>query len=202
MSFEVEHLEQVAIADPAMGIDSAAAWYCARTKPKHEHIAAANLRTQEGLQVFHPRLRSTQTTFRGVVKQITEPVFPGYIFVRCNLEESLDVVRHTSGVSSLVSFGLRIPEVPHQVIGDLMECFGEDETLPMERQPSPGDIVQVTTGAFFGMEAVVLRSWPAKRRVQILLDILGRPTPMEVASSLVTIEGKSVCDMVPVLAAG
>jgi transcriptional antiterminator RfaH len=201
MKLEFKNAEY--LTEGGTAVDTASAsWYCARTKPKHEHIAAANLRRQGGFPVFHPRLRSTQTTFRGVVKQITEPLFPGYIFVRCNLDESLDTLRHTSGVSSLVSFGLRIPEVPQDIISELMECFGNDETLTMERQPAPGDVVNVTTGAFFGMQAVVLRSWPAKRRVQILLDILGRPTPMEVASSLVTIEGKSICDMVPILAAG
>jgi len=200
---EFQSTEQIAVLDQGItDAEVSAAWYCARTKPKHEHIAAGNLRRQVGLQVFHPRLRSTQTTCRGVVKQITEPLFPGYIFVRCNLEEYLDELRHTSGISSLVSFGSRIPEVPQEVIGELMECFGEDEMLAMERQPFPGDVVHVASGAFFGMEAVVLRSWPAKRRVQILLDILGRPTPMEVASSLVTVEGKCLRDMVPVLAAG
>jgi len=30
------------------------AWYCARTKPKHEHIAAANLRKNLNLEVFIP----------------------------------------------------------------------------------------------------------------------------------------------------
>ena len=35
----------------------AAGWYCVRTKPKHEHIAAGNLARQAGLEVFCPRLR-------------------------------------------------------------------------------------------------------------------------------------------------
>jgi transcriptional antiterminator RfaH len=172
-------------------------WYCARTKPKSEHIAAANLRRLHHFDVFHPRLRSVQTTRAGVVKNIVEPLFPGYVFVRCDLTRSLDQVRHTFGVSSLVSFGTRIPQVSEDLIGELMECFGVDETLAMERHPRPGDTVNVVTGAFFGMQAVVLRSWPAKRRVQILLEILGRPTPMEVDSSLVAVEGKSIAEMLP-----
>jgi transcriptional antiterminator RfaH len=175
-------------------------WYCARTKPKSEHIAASNLRASSNIEVFHPRLRSTQTTRTGIVRRITEPLFPGYLFVRCNLFESLDRIRHTFGISSLVSFGLRIPPVPESVIEELMECFEADETLLMHRHPAPGDVVNVTTGAFYGMQAIVLRSWPAKRRVQVLLDILGRPTPMEVDSSLVTVEGKSLGEMLPELA--
>ena len=52
------------------------AWYCARTKPKHEHIAAATLRRDLGLEVFNPRLRSERATFRGVIKRVTDPLFP------------------------------------------------------------------------------------------------------------------------------
>src|ERR1035441_10334880 len=59
------------------------AWYCARTKPKHEHIAAATLRRDLGLEVFNPRLRSERATFRGVIKRVTDPLFPCYIFIRC-----------------------------------------------------------------------------------------------------------------------
>jgi hypothetical protein len=51
------------------------------------------------------------------------------------------------------------------------------------------------------MQAVVLRAWPAKRRVEILLEILGRPTPMEVDCNLLTLERRSVAEFVPVLAA-
>jgi transcriptional antiterminator RfaH len=179
----------------------ASAWYCARTKPKHEHIAAANLRRNLGLEVFNPRLRSEQATVRGVIKRVTEPLFPCYLFVHCVLEERLDEVRHTSGISSMVNFGSRIPEVPELVIQDLRACFGAEESLDVDTCPAPGDGVTVSSGAFLGMQAVVLRAWPAKRRVAILLEILGQPTPMEVDASLLTLERKSVAQFVPVLAA-
>ena len=90
------------------------AWYCARTQPKHEHIAAANLNKKLGLEVFHPRLRLERATRRGAVKVI-EPLFPCYIFVRCDLEQRLDEIRYVNGISSLVHFGHRIPTVPDEV---------------------------------------------------------------------------------------
>jgi transcriptional antiterminator RfaH len=178
----------------------APAWYCARTKPKSEHIAAGNLRRGIGLEVFHPRLRVERKTRSGLIQRISEPLFPGYVFVRCVIEDRWDQIRHTPGVSSLVTFGGRIPPVPEPVIGELQECFGADETLPMESCPAAGDGVTLVSGAFYGMQAVVLRSWPAKRRVQILLDILGRPTPIEVDSSLLTLERKPVAELLPALA--
>ena len=185
----------------ATGAGDAPSWYCARTKPKNEHIAAANVRVNLGLEVFHPRLRSKQRTYRGVVRLVTEPVFPCYIFVRCVIDESIDHLRHTSGISSIVNFGRRIPRVPEAAIAELQECFGTEEMLDFDKHPAVGDGVRIYAGAFFGMQAVVLRSWPAKRRVQILLDILGRPTPLEVDSSLVQLENKPMAELLPVLAA-
>src|SRR2546430_1851078 len=87
------------------------AWYCARTQPKHEHIAAGNMARRLGLEVFHPRLRLERATRRGVVRVI-EPLFPCYIFVRCHLEERIDEIRYINGISSFVHFGQRIPSVP------------------------------------------------------------------------------------------
>lgn len=177
------------------------AWYCAKTKPKHDHIAAANLRKNLRLEVFSPRLRSEQTTIRGVIKNVTEPVFPGYVFVRCAIETHFDQIRHTSGLSGFVSFGGRIPAVPADVLEDLRTCFGAEEVLNLQKDPSPGDGVTLASGAFLGMHAVVLRSWPAKRRVQVLLEILGRPTPIEVDRSLLTLHRSSVAEWLPELAA-
>jgi transcriptional antiterminator RfaH len=117
------------------------------------------------------------------------------------MEDKLDDIRHTGGISTIVNFGQKIPQIPAAVIEELQNCFGVEETLAMNTQPAAGDGVTLVAGAFFGMQAVVLRTWPAKRRVQILLDILGRPTPIEVDSSLLTIQSKPVAELLPSLAA-
>ena len=43
-------------------------WFCLRTQPKHEHIAAATLTRNLGLEVFHPRLRLERATRRVAVQ--------------------------------------------------------------------------------------------------------------------------------------
>ena len=65
----------------------------------------------------------------------------------------------------------------------------------------PGSDVVVSNGAFEGMRASVLRVLPARRRVEVLLDILGRPTAVEVDRHAVSLESESVADLVPFLAA-
>jgi transcriptional antiterminator RfaH len=175
------------------------AWYCARTKPKHEHIAAANVHRNLGLEVFHPRLRVNRATRRGAARVI-EPVFPCYIFVRCILTESLNEIRYATGVSTIVHFGHRTPAVSDSVIQELQECFGAEELMTADDALQPGVEVTVADGAFLGMRAFVLRVLPARQRVQILLDILGRPTPVEVDRNLVVVENGTMADRVPLLA--
>ena len=175
------------------------AWYSARTKPKHEHIAAANLRKNMKLEVFSPRLRLEKLTKRGLVR-MTEPLFPCYIFVRCVIEEHFNEIQHTSGVNRLVHFGGRIPVVPDLIIEELQQCFEADETLTVEGHLSPGDEVTVASGAFAGLSAYVLKSLPAKKRVQILLDILGRPTLVEVEQDAVIPSRNNLADLAPILA--
>jgi len=176
------------------------AWYCARTKPKHEHIAAGNLRRNLGLEVFHPRLRFERATQRGVMR-VVEALFPGYIFVRCALEENFNDIKHCSGISSLVHFGQKIPKVADSIIEELRDCFEADDPMTVEDRISPADEVIFVEGAFAGMRAFVLRVMPAKKRVQVLLEVLGGPTPVEVERSAVVLERNTLADFVPVLAA-
>jgi transcriptional antiterminator RfaH len=173
-------------------------WCCARTKPKHEHIAAANLSRNLGLEIFNPRLQVERATRRGVVRA-SEPLFPCYIFVQCG-SGSWNDIRYTTGVSSLVHFGGRIPSIPDAVIDELKECFDAEEPLALEDRLLPGAAVSIADGAFCGFEAIVLRSLPAKRRVQVLLDILGRPTLVEVDRGSITVENQTVADLLPSLA--
>jgi transcriptional antiterminator RfaH len=176
------------------------AWYSARTKPKHEHIAAANLRKNLELEVFSPRLRLEKLTRRGLVR-VTEPLFPCYIFIRCVIEECFNEIQHTSGVNRLVNFGGKIPVVPDLIIEDLQNYFEADETITIESHLAPGDEVTVASGAFAGLSAHVLKNLPVKKRVQILLDILGRPTSVEVERGAVMLNKNSLADLAPILAA-
>ena len=75
--------------------------------------------------------------------------------------------------------------IADRIIEELQECFEAGETV------APGDEVVVGEGALAGMRAFVLRLMPARRRVQILLDILSGPTPMEVDRSSLVLEKRA-----------
>ena len=176
------------------------AWYTVRTKPKHEHIAAANLRRHLAMAVFFPKIRLEKLTRRGLVR-VVEPLFPCYVFIHCVVEEQVNEIQHVSGIRRLVQFGNKFPPVADAIIEELQACFGADDLIAVESRLVPGDEVTVATGAFAGMSAQVLKSLPAKKRVQILLDILGRPTTVEVGSEAAMLKNNSLADLAPCLAA-
>jgi transcriptional antiterminator RfaH len=178
----------------------APAWYCARTKPKHEHIAAANVRKNLKLEVFNPRLRLERVTQRGAVR-LVEPLFPCYLFVRCVLGDKATEIQHTYGISSLVRFGLKIPKVEDSIIEELQRHFEAEEPMTVEDALAPDDEVIMAEGAFAGMSAKVLRVLPATRRVQVLLEILGGPTSVEVDRTSVVTGKDTTAARIPVLAA-
>ena len=122
-------------------------------------------------------------TARGPVRNM-EPLFPCYIFVRCVITDKLEGIKHANGISSLVQFGGKISIVEDSIILELQGCFA-DEPMTPEHRLVPGSEVCIAGGAFNGARAYVLRNLPARQRVQVLLDILGQPTPIEVDRSAV-----------------
>jgi transcription antitermination factor NusG len=55
---------------------------------------------------------------------------------------------------------------------------GEDLRV-IDEALRPGDVVQISDGAMSGLQAVVMRVMPARQRVAILIDFLGRQTAVE-----------------------
>jgi transcriptional antiterminator RfaH len=167
---------------------SGTAWFCVRSQPKHEHIAAARLR-EAGLEVFLPRIRFRKNTVRGPV-WVTEALFPNYLFARFDLCASLRLVRHAAGVSQVVHFGDRVPAVPDEVMAELRARLGSEELHTIPATFAPEDRVQISGGVLHGLSAVVTQVMPAKERVKVLLNFLGQQTAVEVnAAALVKEDG-------------
>jgi transcriptional antiterminator RfaH len=153
------------------------AWFCVRSQPKREHIAAAHLRLLPDVEVFCPRLRVKKATRRGVVTFI-ESLFPNYLFARFDSKLLLDKIKHSPSVSTIVHFGNRLPIVPEHVINDLRIGFPENEIIDCDRHVEEGDQVTIGEGPFSGLKATVLRVMTPYQRVEVLLEMLGRVTPV------------------------
>ena len=164
------------------------AWYCLRAQPKHEHIAASYLRKFSALEVFAPRLRYQRSRLKGQA-WTTEALFPGYLFARFDLAERWREVQYSHAVRGILRFGERYPVVPPTMIGQLRDLMGPEELAVVEPALEPGRTVVVAEGAFQGLRTVITRYLPAKERVRVLMNLMGREMEIELpASSVVPAE--------------
>jgi transcriptional antiterminator RfaH len=158
-------------------------WFCLISHRKREHIAAAQLAEFLAIKVFAPRIRFRRPTRNGPC-WITEALFPSYFFAKINLS-SIRRAHYAPQVRGIVHFGSSWPTVPDAIIEELEKTLGGADIHLITAPISPGDKVKVMEGTFQGFEAIVARVMPARERIKILLDFLGRQTVVEMGSQAI-----------------
>lgn len=173
---------------PAPPVGEGALWFCLKSQPKHEHIAAAHLRQNSAVEVFLPRIRFKRATRQGTV-WVTEALFPGYLFAQFDWQISLRQVQHSRGVRGVVHFGEHWPAIPEAAIRELHQAVGATGLRTIPENFIPGDEVEITEGAMRGLRAVVTRVLPGRERIAVLMDFLGRQTMIELPRHFLIKEG-------------
>ncbi|MDF1658839.1 MAG: transcriptional activator RfaH [Verrucomicrobiales bacterium] len=167
-------------------------WYCVRTKPKSEHLAARHLQGFANLdEVFCPRIRYQKSTQRGKV-WFVEALFPGYVFARFDLITDLRAVNAASGVLGVLKFADHYATITAAEIEEMRAEFPEDENevRVIEATIHEGDEVILTEGAMTGLKTVVTKIIEGQDRVRVLLEWLGQEREAEVSVGSVTRPGE------------
>lgn len=138
----------------------------------------------DDVEVLNPRVRFKRATRQGKV-WVTEAMFPSYLFARFDFNSALARVNYAPGVKTVVHFGTGYPVIPASIIEDLRATLGEDELRVIGDTFEPGDAVKLLAEPFRGLHAVVTRVMPGRQRVLVLLEFLGRQTPVEVGMETV-----------------
>ena len=163
-------------------------WYCVRSQPKHEHIAAAHLRMLEHVTGFLPPDQI----------QTDDPAGPG-LGHRGNVPRIFVCPFRAGGnasAGSVCSWRERYRPVrrslPHDRRPRLWRSCGNiqvaAEITELNYELSQGDQVKIVEGVFVGLEAVVTQVVPAKERVKILMDFLGRKVEADVEHTSVLLD--------------
>ena len=156
-------------------------WYAVVTKPRQEQIALENLERQ-GFECFLPMAVNPYQRRSKKHKQIIEPLFPRYLFLNAIAgTQNLAPVRSTLGVLSMVRFGTELAIVPETII-EAIQARIAPETGLISIKPvkiKTGDKVRVFDGPLAGINGIVTER-NSENRALILMELLGRPTNVEV----------------------
>lgn len=160
-------------------------WYVAQTRPRQEAVAELNLQRQD-FTCYLPRFTRLKRV-RGHWQNVTEPLFPGYIFVNLDLGEGhIAPLFSTKGIKTLVRFGMHYQPFPDAGI----EFLRQQETRQTEAEESDlpfreGDEVQILEGPLAGLKAVY-QCTRGQDRVLVLIHILGADKRVEVPADSVS----------------
>ncbi|MFV0390032.1 MAG: transcription termination/antitermination protein NusG [Pyrinomonadaceae bacterium] len=153
-----------------MEINADLNWYAIRTKSNQERIAELNL-NRMGLEVFNPELKSEKEVF-GVTKTVLSPLFPNYLFAKFNPSKYLHLIQYARGVRQVLRTGIALLPVEEQIIKEIRRRLVSGEYVQAEKLSS-GSSVAIKQGAFNGLNAIFDRETSDRKRVVLLLDIMG-----------------------------
>lgn len=153
-------------------------WYVVHCQPLKERQAATLLEEQLGVTVYLPEVKRR---FRGEMRYA--PLFPRYLFVRADMNETPpSAINALPGVVRLVTYGIKPQPVPARIIATIqeqLELLDEQGGLPAHTYQS-GDMVQLRSGPFQGLEALFVGPMHPCERVRVLLDFMGQLREVEI----------------------
>ena len=155
-------------------------WYVVHTKTRQETRVESNLR-RWGVTTFVPRIRERRrSSRRRALKECITPLFPSYIFVRCDGAALLDRVRFVRGVRRVLGFGEYATPVEDVVIAMLLGRLGDDGFVHLSA-PRPGDVVTIVDGPMRSLVGVFERDLRAQDRVLVLMTWMARQARVELS---------------------
>ena len=155
-------------------------WFLLTSKSREEQRAFDNLSAQ-GLEVFLPKVASVKKR-KGVKSVSLQPLFPGYLFINLDQSEAnFNAIRSTRGVGSFVRFGLNLATLNDSLIQQIKQNIegNENKSLDDLLIYQQGEKVQVTQGAFTGLEAIY-KTKDGLERCVILIKMLGQENEVSV----------------------
>jgi len=161
------------IADCGTGVPR---WYALYTNPRHEKVVAKQL-NDRCVENFLPLYR-TWHRWKDRRKQVELALFPGYVFVRIEERNKLQVLK-TPGAVNLVSFSGKLAALPEAEITALRNALDNEicaEPYPFLRL---GRKVRVVRGPMAGAEGILARKRD-KYRVVISVEVLMRSVALEI----------------------
>jgi transcriptional antiterminator RfaH len=144
-------------------------WYLIRTKPGKERWVRDQL-SGHLPEVFLPFLRARVPRW-GRPGWSVIPLFPSYLFARCDLRGNYFDIKYSLGVADLVSAGSEPLTVAPEIVKSIRERAVDGVVEIIEPPFDRGEHVIITAGPFCGIEAVFERYLSGEQRVAILLNL-------------------------------
>lgn len=163
-----------------------AKWYVLHTQSNREQITSRTLKTRVqalGLEdyifeTFIPTQEKIRIT-KGKKYTVKERIFPGYLLVRMIIiDRSWLAVRTTQGITGFVGIGNNPTPLPPKEV-DAVMAFSKQSAPKFQASFSLNEAVRIVEGPFADLLGTVNVIDESRGKVEVLVSIFGRETPVE-----------------------
>jgi transcription antitermination factor NusG len=151
-------------------------WFALQTRSNFEKVTATILEGK-GLEVYCPSFRSRRR-WSDRVKEVDQPLFPGYIFCRFDPDNRLPVLI-TPGVLSIVGRA-RTPEpIPDEEIRSVQQIMRSGVMAGPWPFLHVGERVMIEKGCLTGTQGILLK-FKGSHRIVVSISLLQRSIAAEI----------------------
>jgi transcription termination/antitermination protein NusG len=194
-----ELLEEAAAPKVESPYDRPGRWYVVHTQSGYEKKVKQNLEARTSSMNMEERIHEVVIPMEDVVelgkggqkKVVQKKMFPGYLLVRCELDDdSWYVIRNTPGVTGFVGQGAKPSPLPRKDVESFLAVSTETpEEVAHRAKPrleyEMGETVRVKEGPFADFSGQIIEINEDQLKLKVLVNIFGRETPVELEFSKV-----------------
>jgi transcriptional antiterminator NusG len=184
--------EEDAPVKPESPYDRPGRWYVVHTQSGYEKKVKQNLEARISSMNMEGRIHEIAIPMEDVVEfkagkkvVVQKKVFPGYLLVRCYLDDdSWYVIRNTPGITGFVGAGNKPTPLPRKDVESFLAVKVEgDDSAPRRSKPrlayEEGETVRVKEGPFADFSGEIVEINEDQLKLKVLVNIFGRETPVE-----------------------
>jgi transcriptional antiterminator NusG len=169
-----------------------ALWYVVHTYSGHERKVAITLGERARVMELSDQiLESFIPTQKKILissnkkKEVDDRLFPGYILVKAEINDKVwHTIRNTPGVTGFVGVGNSPTPLSKKEVDAIINYIKLD-TPRFESKFNEGDAVRIVDGAFKDFIGKVNKVMKDQGRLEVLVPVFDRETPVEVDLSQV-----------------
>jgi transcriptional antiterminator NusG len=177
--------------------DRPGSWYVIHSYAGYENKVKSNLESRIASMNMEDRIFEVVIPMEDVIefkagKKVLVPkkVFPGYLLVRCDLDDdSWRVVRNTPGVTGFVGLGAKPTPLSRPEVESILQVKVEGVEPQKKSRPrleyEEGESVRVREGPFADFTGQIAEINEDQLKLKVLVNIFGRETPVELEFSQV-----------------